>query len=76
VRGSLLVYLFPLLGLLASALLAEKLGLAEPQVILASFLGFAASWFGVRWRSVRTAGDPALQPVVLRALLVGAAGSL
>lgn len=74
VRGSLLVYLFPLLGLFASALLAEQLGLAEPLVILSSFLGFAASWFGVRWRSARTASDPALQPVVLRALLVGAAG--
>ncbi len=71
VRGSLLVYLLPLLGLFAAALLAEQWGLSEPQVILCALLGLLASGFGVRWRSMRTADDPALQPVVVRALLAG-----
>lgn len=71
VRGSLLVYLLPLLCLFAAASPAQGLGLAEPLVILCGLVGLGAGWLIVRWRSLRTAGDPALQPVVLRALLVG-----
>ncbi|SFT48004.1 SoxR reducing system RseC family protein [Pseudomonas marincola] len=74
VRGSLLVYLIPLLGLFAAALLAYAMSLSESLVILSGLFGLVASWFGVRWRSRRVSDDPALQPVVLRALLVGAAG--
>jgi sigma-E factor negative regulatory protein RseC len=73
VRGSVLVYLIPLLGLFAAALLAQWLTLGEPLVIVCAFLGFIASCFGVRWHGARHAGDPALQPVVLRALLPGVA---
>ena len=73
VRGSLLVYLVPLLGLFAAAVLAEQLALGEPLVIVFALLGLMAGWLGVRWRSARTAGDPALQPVVLRAVLAGSA---
>ena len=73
VRGSLLVYLVPLVGLFAAAFLAQWLTLSEPLVIVCAFLGFLAAWFGVRWHSVRVADDPDLQPVVLRALLIGAA---
>lgn len=73
VRGSLLVYLVPLLGLFAAALLANQLALGEPLVILCGFLGMLVAWCGVRWHSLRTAHDPALQPVVVRALLAGAA---
>lgn len=69
VRGSLLVYLVPLLGMFATALLAERLGLGEPLVILAALAGLGLAALGVRWRSARTAGDPALQPVVLRAVI-------
>jgi len=72
VRGSLLVYLLPLVGLFAAAMLAEHFALREPLVILAGLFGFASAWLWVRWRSVRTADDPALQPVVLRAALGGA----
>lgn len=76
VRASLLVYLLPLVGLFAGALLAERLAVGEPLVILAAVAGLLLAWFGVRWRSVRTADDPALQPVVVRALLAGSAAAL
>ncbi|MCQ4313214.1 SoxR reducing system RseC family protein [Pseudomonas stutzeri] len=72
-RGAILVYLFPLVVLFASALIATKLSVAEPYVILAGLGGFLFSWLIVRKRSQRTAGDPGLQPVVLRALPVGSA---
>lgn len=70
VRSSLLVYLLPLLGLFAAALLADGLGLSEPLVILAGLSGLFASWLIVRWRAARVAENPSLQPVVLRTLLV------
>lgn len=73
VRGSLLVYLLPLIGLFAGALFGERMALGEPYVVLCAGVGMALSWLGVRWRCSRTAGDPALQPVVLRALIAGAA---
>lgn len=73
VRGSLLVYLVPLLGLFAAGVLAEQLALSEPLVISSALLGLFLACLAVRWRSRHTAGDPALQPVVLRALLAGAA---
>ncbi|MDM8350438.1 SoxR reducing system RseC family protein [Pseudomonas sp. sp1636] len=73
VRGSLLVYLLPLIGLFGAALLAEQLALSEPLVILSAFAGLLAAWLAVRWQSARTADDPALQPVVVRALLAGSA---
>ncbi|WPC06279.1 SoxR reducing system RseC family protein [Pseudomonas benzenivorans] len=71
VRGSLLVYLVPLMGLFAAALLAERMALSEPLVVLCAFAGLALAALGVRWRSARAAGDPALQPVVLRAAIAG-----
>ena len=70
VRSSLLVYLLPLLGLLAAALLANGLGLSEPLVILCGLLGLSVTWLMVRWRAARVAENPFLQPVVLRTLLV------
>lgn len=70
VRSSLLIYLIPLLGLFAAALLADGLGLSEPLVIFAGLSGLLASWLLVRWRAARVAENPLLQPVVLRALLV------
>jgi len=73
-RGALLVYLFPLIALFASSLLASELEVAEPYVMLAGISGFLLSWVAVRKRSRQTACDPALQPVVLRATLMGAAG--
>jgi len=75
VRGSLLVYLLPLIGLFSAALLAEQLTLSEPLVILSAFVGLLAAWSAVRWRSRRTGDDPTLQPVVVRALLAGSAAA-
>ncbi|APU29616.1 transcriptional regulator [Ectopseudomonas alcaliphila JAB1] len=72
VRSSLLVYLLPLLGLFAAALLADGLGLSEPLVIFAGLSGLLASWLLVRWRAARVAENPLLQPVVLRTLLATA----
>lgn len=72
-RSSLQVYLLPLLGLFAGAILAERLALAEPFVILAALGGFLVVGGLVRRRSRSRAGDPALQPVVLRAHLAACA---
>jgi sigma-E factor negative regulatory protein RseC len=68
-RGSLLVYLMPLLGLFAAALLAEQMALAEHWVILSALLGFVVAGGVVRWRTRFFANDTSMQPVVLRALL-------
>ena len=73
-RTAVLVYLLPLLGLLAGALLASSLGLTERLVILVSMLNLLFAWLAVRWHCRRTQHDPARQPVVLRAMLAGATG--
>lgn len=67
-RSTLAVYLLPLLGLFISAIVAQWFGFGEPLVIFAAFLGFASVWAVVRSASRRQMRDPALQPVVLRAL--------
>lgn len=69
VQSALLVYLLPLLGLFAGAMLAQWLALAESFVILGALGGFFALWWLARWRSRRCADDPLRQPVVLRAEL-------
>lgn len=66
---SLLIHSLPLLGLLAAAVVAEHLGLAEPWVIFSGLCGLLLSWLLVRWRACRVADDPLLQTVVLRASL-------
>ena len=73
-RTAVLVYLLPLLGLLAGALLASSLGLTEGLIILASMFSLLLVWLAVRWHCRRTQHDPARQPVVLRAMLAGATG--
>lgn len=72
-RGALLVYLFPLIALFASAVIASALSASEPYVILAGLAGFFASWLVVRHRGQKTADDTQLQPVILRAMLIGSA---
>ncbi|MBP8184328.1 MAG: SoxR reducing system RseC family protein [Pseudomonas sp.] len=69
VRASLLVYLLPLLGLFIGALTAEHFALGEPLSIAAGLLGFTAAGFWLHRYSQQRLADPALQPVVLRALL-------
>ncbi|MBO3276491.1 SoxR reducing system RseC family protein [Pseudomonas schmalbachii] len=68
-KSALQFYLLPLLGLFAAALLTSQCGLSEPLVVLAGIAGFLASWSFVRRHSRRHSDDPALQPVVLRALI-------
>ncbi|MCY1286108.1 Protein RseC [compost metagenome] len=75
VRAALLVYLLPLLAFFVFAVVADRLALAEPLIILSGLGGFVLAGFAVRWRSRRTADDPASQPVVLRAMLTGPTGS-
>ena len=65
--GSAQVYLLPLLGLFAMALLADHQGASEPWVILSGLAGLLGTWLYIRWRSLRTEDDPATQPIVLRA---------
>ncbi|QJD60551.1 transcriptional regulator [Pseudomonas sp. gcc21] len=66
VRGSLWVYVVPLIGLFASGSLAGMLGMSEPATIAAAFTGLFAGFGAVRWHSRRSVGDPSLQPRVLR----------
>ncbi len=71
-KGAILVYLFPLLALFVSAVAASELALAEPYVIMTGAIGFLVACSIVRKHSQRTADDPALQPIVLRAMLAAA----
>jgi sigma-E factor negative regulatory protein RseC len=66
VRGALWVYMVPLLGLFASALLAQAAGVAEPGMIGAALLGLAAGFAVVRWHGQRAQRDPQMMPQVLR----------
>lgn len=72
-RGAVLVYLLPLIMLMAAATVAAQFTVRESIIILAGLGGFFVSWLLVRMRSRSTAGDPNLQPVVLRAMLAGPA---
>lgn len=74
-RGAVLVYLFPLLGLFGAALAASALSVSEPYVMLAGMAGFFVCWLIVRRRGRTTAGDPALQPIVLRAMFAAVSGN-
>ncbi len=68
-RGSMLVYLLPLLGLFLFALLTQAVGLGEPAVIVAGFAGMGVGFVMVRWRAARLGTDPAFVPqVISRAL--------
>ena len=59
--------------MMAAATVAAQFTVREPIIILAGLGGFFVSWLLVRMRSRSTAGDPNLQPVVLRAMLAGPA---
>ena len=72
-RSAVQVYLLPLLALLGGGFIAQSLGLSEPLSILLGLGGLLAAGLLVRWRSLRVADDPHLQPVVVRALLLGSA---
>lgn len=65
VRGSVLVYLVPLLGLFAGALLAQSSGAAEPWIVFAAVSGLGAGFAVTGWLARRTQGDPAFVPRLL-----------
>ncbi|MEP9317854.1 SoxR reducing system RseC family protein [Pseudomonas sp. LABIM340] len=73
-KSALLFYLSPLIGLFALALVASHLDLGEPLIIVAGLAGFLLSWLLVRRYARRHTDDPAMQPVVLRALVGGPPG--
>ena len=73
-RNAVLVYLFPLIALFTSAVVASELSASEPYVMVSGGAGFLFSWLIVRKRSQQTATDPERQPVVLHATLPVAAG--
>ncbi len=64
-RGSLTVYLVPLLTLGGGALLAESLGGGEGATAVAGLAGLALGFLWVAHRNRRLAADPRFRPVVL-----------
>lgn len=69
-RGSLVVYLLPLAGLMAGAMVATGIALPEGGVVLSGLGGFALGLVGVRLHAWWNRANPHYQPV-----LVGAAGA-
>jgi len=55
-------------------MLAEPLALGEPLIVFAGLGGFILAGLVMRWRSRRAADDPALQSMMLHALLAGPVG--
>lgn len=70
VRSAFLVYMLPLLAMLASAIAVSTLKVSEPWVILAGVLGFVGGAASVRFLSARYLDETTMQPVVLRAQIV------
>lgn len=65
VRGSLLVYLTPLLGLVGAAVLADSMGASEALSVVYSLFGFAAGAGMVRLHSFYRRDDSRVQPVLI-----------
>lgn len=69
IRASLLVYLVPLLSLVALAIIARSAGGSEGVQILAGTFGLALGFMAVRWFSRRQASkgsSECYQPILLR----------
>lgn len=65
VKGSLAVYLTPLLTLILFAWLGYSWVPTDAAAALAGLLGLLAGGLLVRWHAWRTRHDPRLQPVVI-----------
>lgn len=65
VAGSLFVYMTPLLGLVAGALVFQWLLSSELASIGGSVLGLGLGALIVRWHSFKHKYDPRVQPVIL-----------
>lgn len=69
-RGSLLLYVLPLLTLLAGAALGAVLSpaAADPAAMLGAALGLVLGLAVVRWHAFRHRDDPAMHPQLLAVL--------
>ena len=65
VRGSLFVYLVPLLAMVAGSGLAQHLWGSDGLSAIGAVLGLVAGGALVRWRAYQTRYDRRLQPVLL-----------
>lgn len=65
VKGSLFVYMTPLLGMLGGAGLAQHLWGSDGYSALGALVGLLAGGVLVRWRAHQTRYDRRLQPVLL-----------
>lgn len=65
VRGSLFVYLVPLLAMILGAGLAQQWWASDGLSALGALVGLVAGGVVVRWRAHQTRHDPRLQPVLL-----------
>jgi sigma-E factor negative regulatory protein RseC len=64
-RGSVLVYVLPMLSLLAGAAVASQYARGELLVIAGAAMGLLVGFSLVRWHAWRHRHDPALHPVLL-----------
>lgn len=64
-RGSMLVYLTPLVAMMIGVFMAESLGLPEGGIILSALAGLLAGGGVVRWHSYRHRDDLRVQPVLI-----------
>ncbi len=65
VKGSLFVYLIPLLGLMLGAWLGQSLVASDVAAILGALGGLLLGGGVVRWRAYQTRNNPDLQPVLM-----------
>ena len=65
-RGAILVYLLPLLALLAAAVVADHLGLSEGWIILSALAGFAVAVCCLYLYNRSLSGRTAVLPQVVR----------
>lgn len=64
-NGSLLVYLTPLVAMMAAIFMAEWAGFDEAGVIVVAVLGLVLGGVAVRWHSYRYRNDRRVQPVLM-----------
>jgi sigma-E factor negative regulatory protein RseC len=65
VQGALIVYLSPLLGLLAGALLVSQWWSGDVAAFIGALVGFGVGVAGVKYHSVMSQNNPSYQPVVI-----------
>lgn len=66
IKASVLIYLLPLISLVALAVFARSAGVGEGGQVLAALAGLLAGFWCVRWYTTRPSEDSCYQPVLLR----------